>query len=198
MKSLGNFPDPFIAEIAGQPDAIRRAAAGLNEQSSTLERLTALGPDPMLVFTGMGSSYDACYPTITELAVAGIPAVHVDSAELLHFRLNLAPKATLLVMVSQSGESAEVVRVAEGVRALEDPPLVLGVTNGARNSLARAADLHLDTRAGEETGPSTMTFAAALVVVAAIGRVLSGGAVPDVVRELTATGGDRARAIELC
>ena len=115
MKSLGNFPDPFIAEIAGQPDAIRRAAAGLNEQSSTLERLTALGPDPILVFTGMGSSYDACYPTITELAVAGIPAVHVDSAELLHFRLNLAPKATLLVMVSQSGESAEVVRVAEGL-----------------------------------------------------------------------------------
>ncbi len=46
MKSLGNFPDPFIAEIAGQPDALRRAAAGLDEQSSTLERLTALGPDP--------------------------------------------------------------------------------------------------------------------------------------------------------
>ena len=122
--------------------------------------------------------------------------MHVDSAELLHFRLNLAPKATLLVMVSQSGESAEVVRVAEGIRALEDPPLVLGVTNGARTAWRAQSDLQLDTRAGEETGPSTMTFAAALVVVAAIGRVLSGGAVPDVVRELKRQAETAARAIE--
>ena len=196
MKSLGNFPDPFIAEIAGQPDALRRAAAGLPEQASTLERLTALGPDPTLLFTGMGSSYDTCYPAITELAVAGMPAVHVDSAELLHFRRNLAPKAKLLVMVSQSGESAEVVRVAQEVRKLDDPPLVLGVTNGAQNSLARASDLLLDTRAGAETGPSTMTFAAALVVVAAIGRVLSGGRVPDVVRDLQEHAETASRAIE--
>lgn len=196
MKSLGNFPDPFIAEIAGQPDALRRAAAGLDEQASTLERLTALEPDPTLLFTGMGSSYDACYPAITELAVAGMPAVHVDSAELLHFRRNLVPRATLLVMVSQSGESAEVVRVAEETRELDDPPLVLGVTNGAQNSLARASDLLLDTRAGEENGPSTMTFAAALVVVAAIGRVLSGGAALDSVRELREQAEIAASAIE--
>ena len=32
VKSLGNFPDPFSAEIAGQPEALRRAAAGLRDQ----------------------------------------------------------------------------------------------------------------------------------------------------------------------
>jgi glucosamine--fructose-6-phosphate aminotransferase (isomerizing) len=121
--------------------------------------------------------------------------VHVDSAELLHFRLNVVPRATLLVMVSQSGESAEIVRVAEKTRELDDPPRVLGVTNGATNSLTRASDLLLDTRAGEETGPSTMTFAASLGR-GRDRRVLSGGAVPGVIRDLQEQAETAAWAIE--
>ncbi len=48
------------------------------------------------------------------------------------------------------------------------------MTNGLGNTLASLADVAIDTRAGEETGPSTMTFAASLVTVAAIARVLAG------------------------
>jgi len=32
VKSLGKFPDSFLSEIAGQPDAMRRASAGIAEQ----------------------------------------------------------------------------------------------------------------------------------------------------------------------
>ncbi len=69
----------------------------------------------------------------------------------------------MLVAVSQSGESAEVVRLIEGWAPV-DRPLVVAVTNGTENTLAGLADVVLDTRAGDETGPSTMTFAGALVV----------------------------------
>ena len=47
-------------------------------------------------------------------------------------------------------------------------PLLVSITNGARNTLAEAAAVALDTVAGEEYGPSTMTFAGSLVVLAAI------------------------------
>ena len=70
MKSLGNFPDPFIAEISGQPDALRRAASALAEQAGTLashRRRATAGPS---CSPGMGSSYDACYPAVAELARA--------------------------------------------------------------------------------------------------------------------------------
>ena len=184
MKSLGNFPDPFIAEISGQPDAIRRAVAGLTDQLSALERVTSVAPERSLVFSGMGSSYYACHPTISELAATGVAAVHVDSSELLHFRSNILPAAGLLVLVSQSGESAEVVLLLERLERGADGPLVLAVTNGVDNTLAGLADVVLDTRAGEEVGPSTMTFAAALVVLAAVGRVLMGTPAADVVRHL--------------
>ena len=65
MNWLGKFPDPFLAEIAGQAEAIRRAAGSLEEQLPALDALgDAAARDGGVVFTGMGSSYDACYPAV--------------------------------------------------------------------------------------------------------------------------------------
>lgn len=169
MKSLGKFPDSFLEEIAGQPAAVRRAAAGLAGQRDALAEIRrhAAGADAIL-FTGMGSSYDACYAPVTQLAEQGVRAAMVDSAELLHFRLAQVTGRTLVVAVSQSGESAELVRLADSLRARAQPPVLVAITNGAQNTLAEKATIALDTHAGEELGPSTMTFAGALVVLAAI------------------------------
>ena len=196
MKSLGNFPDPFIQEISGQPDAIRRAAEGLADQLPLLESLaTQADGARALVFTGMGSSYDACYPAVTELAAAGVPALQLDAAELLHFRLPLLGPGAVLVAVSQSGRSAEMVRLAGSLGA-ERRPLMVTVTNGADNPLATGADIALDTMAGEEVGPSTMTFAASVVVLAAVGSVLAGESPGRAVAQLGAQSGHAARAAE--
>ncbi len=185
MKSLGNFPDPFIAEISGQPDALRRAADGVPAQADVLERVAATAHGRTIVFTGMGSSYDACYPAVTELAQAGVAAVMLDAAELLHFRTAMLSARTILVAVSQSGESAEVVRAVREVRARPaEQPQVVAVTNGVANTLARLADLALDTSAGQEAGPSTMTFAASLVLVAAVARAMAGLPVPTLIEDL--------------
>ena len=87
MTSLGNFPDPFIAEIAGQPEALRRAGNGAIEQAEALEAAVAPARRGHIVLSGMGSSYDACYPAVTTLAALGVPTLMLDAAELLHFRL---------------------------------------------------------------------------------------------------------------
>ena len=76
-----------------------------------------------------------------------------------------------------------------------DGPLVLAVTNGADNTLAGLADVVLDTMAGDEVGPSTMTFAAALVVLAAVGRVLKGTLAAETVSDLA--GGAEAAAVAI-
>ena len=154
MKSLGNFPDPFIAEIAGQPGALRRAAAGLHDQRSVLEEMTSLTDRRTVVLTGMGSSYDACYPAVADLAAAGVAAVMVDTAELLHFRTGMLGGDTVLVIVSQSGESAEVVRLAEDLGRRDERPTVVAITNGTTNSLWAWADRAIDTTPSSPTsGP---------------------------------------------
>jgi glucosamine--fructose-6-phosphate aminotransferase (isomerizing) len=186
MKSLGNFPDPFIAEITGQPDALRRAVAGLADQRAAFDGLAPLVGGRAIVLTGMGSSYDACYPAVAELARSGVAAVMLDAAELLHFRMDMLASVPVVVVVSQSGESIEVVRVVDSLRTRpQRPPTVIAVTNGTRNSLASLADRSIDTRAGEEVGPSTITFGASLVVVGALARALAGAAVDPMLERLT-------------
>jgi glucosamine--fructose-6-phosphate aminotransferase (isomerizing) len=98
----------------------------------------------------------------------------VDAAELLHFRLPMLGADDDLVLVSQSGESAETVRVAQQLRSRTDAPRVVAVTNDPASSLAESADITVSTNAGVETGPSTMTFAAALVVLGVIAKVAAG------------------------
>jgi glucosamine--fructose-6-phosphate aminotransferase (isomerizing) len=114
----------------------------------------------------MGSSYDASYPAVTTLAGRGVDCWMLDTAELLHFRMAAMRRAGVLACISQSGESAELVKLVDRLPA--ERPLVAAVTNGSDNTLARAADIALDTGAGEEHGPSTMTFAAALAVLDAL------------------------------
>jgi glucosamine--fructose-6-phosphate aminotransferase (isomerizing) len=199
MKSLRNFPDPFLAEICCQPAALRRAAQALEEQ---VEGLRALGQARArcrrLLFTGMGASYHACYPAISELAGRGVAALLVDAAELLHFRRPLLDAGTLIVAVSQSGESAELVRLAEAIQgqAREDRAFLASVTNGTRNALAARAELAFDTLAGREAGPSTITFAASLVILSGLARLLAGDGVSEAAARTSAAASSAAAAAD--
>src|SRR5262249_4913152 len=58
-----------------------------------------------VVFTGMGSSFDAAHPAALYLLQNGIDAVAVESSELYYDARPLLEKDTLLVAVSQSGQS---------------------------------------------------------------------------------------------
>jgi glucosamine--fructose-6-phosphate aminotransferase (isomerizing) len=190
------FPDPFLAEIHAQPEAMRRAARGLRDQLPALGRLPTSGADRRLIFTGMGGSYATCYAPVTRLASAAITSIMVDSAELLYFRRPTLSGPTVLVVVSQSGESAEVVRLMEELSSNGDCPTVVSVSNGLRNSLAKAATIPLDTCAGPEQGPSTKTFAAALVLLKAVADVLRGEPPQSVVERLPEEADTAAGSVE--
>jgi glutamine---fructose-6-phosphate transaminase (isomerizing) len=182
VESLGNLPDPFLAEILAQPDAMRRAGRALLRQEPAFEAVARRAGGLGLVFTGMGASYDTCYAPVTVLAGHGRNATMVDAAELLHYRRGILDQNTVLVMVSQSGASAEIVALLESL-AHTPRPFVVAVTNGTTNPLARGADVVFDTSVGEEAGPSTMTFAATLVVLSALSGVLAGGSARSAVAE---------------
>jgi glutamine---fructose-6-phosphate transaminase (isomerizing) len=177
VKSLRNFPDPFVAEIAGQPEAIRRAATAMQDQEQVLDRIAALrsvrSGTQAITFTGMGASHAAGHCATTLLARAGVSASLVDASELLHFRQPTLRPGSILVLVSQSGRSAEMVGLVGSLDG-SDRPFVVSVTNGLSNPVADAADAPLDVRAGEERGPSTVTFAATLVACAALAETLAG------------------------
>jgi glutamine---fructose-6-phosphate transaminase (isomerizing) len=196
VKSLGTFPDRFLEEIVSQPAAMRRAAGVLNGQADQLETLRG-SRDAFFTFTGMGASYAACYAPVSVLAGLGARVSMVDTAELLHFRRPTLGADGVLVMVSQSGRSAEAVRLAQELAA-SPGPLLVAVTNGRDNPLAAAADVTIDTAAGTEIGPSTKSFAASLVALAAVAEVAAGhdvGAAIDAVHDQAETAAASAEGV---
>lgn len=124
-----------------------------------------------VVITGMGSSFSASYPGATYLNNRGIPTFLVDTSELVHYQLNLALKAGLLVVVSQSGESAEIRRLID---ALPPDVPVVGITNSRQNRLARRAQWLLELHAGDEHGVASKTHTATQLTLLLFAAYLAG------------------------
>ncbi|MDE3178068.1 MAG: SIS domain-containing protein, partial [Acidobacteriota bacterium] len=117
---------------------------------------------PVVVFTGMGSSLYASYPAQAYLSERGIRSLVWETAELLHHHLKFLGPDTLLVVVSQSGETVEVKRLLE---ALPRNQAVLGVVNVEASTLARKSSLMLPMMSGRQDRVSTKTYMCSVAVL---------------------------------
>ena len=172
-QPLNIVEGPYLRDILDQPRALEethRLLASSPALEKVARRLTE-GRYERVVLTGMGSSYYGLHPLHLRLVDAGLPAVMVESSELLHYQQRLLEPGTLLVLVSQSGRSAEIVRLLEVARGVE----TLGVTNTGDSPLAEQALAVLLTHAGEEATVACKTHLATQMALGWLGTVLTGG-----------------------
>lgn len=180
----------LIEEISQQPAALsglRKYYSSPGAISHKLLRSLVSHWPPTLVLTGMGSSLHAAFPAQAYLASQGIRAIVWETADLLHHHLKFLRPDTLLVVVSQSGETAEVVRLLEALPAKQQ---IAGVTNVEASVLARRAKLLLPMMAGRQETVSTKTYTCAVAVLmylaAAIARKPPGAVTQAVMRAVEA------------
>lgn len=152
----------FLKEIYEQPQAVRDASRWLlsKEGMDALDAVYDLwkGGRKSILFTGMGSSYFVGISAATMCNAQGLKAMALNSAELLHYQMQAIGNDTLLVCISQSGESYEVVSLLEHLK-FQTP--VVAICNNADSTLARRAAQNgvlLKCCSGEETMTSTKTF----------------------------------------
>jgi glucosamine--fructose-6-phosphate aminotransferase (isomerizing) len=186
---------PYFRDILDQPRALEETHRHLRPSPSleSLARHLADGRYQRVVLTGMGSSYYGLYPLLLRLVEVGVPAVMVESSELLHYQRRLLEERTLLVLVSQSGRSAEILRLLEETRGRLE---TLGVTNTTDSPLAREATAVLLTHAGEEATVACKTHLASQMVLAWLGTLLSGGEPEGARAALAAIVGDVRAYVE--
>jgi glutamine---fructose-6-phosphate transaminase (isomerizing) len=115
-----------------------------------------------VVFTGMGSSLFAAYPAQAFLTSVGIRALVWETAELLHHHLRILGPDTLLLVVSQSGETVEIARLLDRLPARSG---LVAVSNVEVSALARRATLLLPLMAGRQSAVSTKTYMCAAAVL---------------------------------
>jgi glutamine---fructose-6-phosphate transaminase (isomerizing) len=164
----------YVNDLLHQPDALRATVAALDglqlgKSRRFAERLSANGLRRIML-TGMGSSYYALYPLLWQLIDHGIQAQMLETSELIHFGQMLLSKETLVVAVSQSGRSVEMLQLLE--LAHGTVPLI-GVTNTPESPLAQNSEMLLVTKAGSENTVSCKTYVATLAALAVLGDLLT-------------------------
>jgi glutamine---fructose-6-phosphate transaminase (isomerizing) len=115
-----------------------------------------------VVLTGMGSSLHACYPIHRAIHGAGYASHWIESSELLLGYEPLYSAESLLIAVSQSGESAEVAAVSQRVSEFGH---LIGVTNNPDSQLGKSAGTVLPMHAGVEATVSCKTYLSTLAIL---------------------------------
>lgn len=174
---------PYLRDILDQPLALEKALDHLSEGDSlaAIASDLAAGRYQRVLLTGMGSSLHALYPLHLALSRHGYASFWVETAELLLGFDALRKKDTLLIAVSQSGESAEIVNLLLHAGEFGH---VIGVTNNEHSPLGRQADTRLLLRSGTEFTVSCKSYLNTLAVLHWLGVLLCGGRVAGAMGEL--------------
>lgn len=161
----------YLNDLFDQPAALQATLDSLSSAPplSTFSRMLQSGKYRRVILTGMGSSYHGLYPLQLRLFALPMGVIRLETAELIHFAHQLISPENLIVTVSQSGQSAEVVQLLQVTHQTVD---LIGVTNTPGSALAEQSSLPILTCAGEEATVSCKTYISALAALAWLGDQL--------------------------
>jgi glutamine---fructose-6-phosphate transaminase (isomerizing) len=149
---------PYILDILSQPNSLQTALEKFNSAPlAPLAKAICNNDFDRILITGMGGSLYASYPVWLTLANAGLPALWVDTAELIHHAPKLVTSKTLLWVFSQSGKSAEIVSAIDFER-IPKPAALIATVNDLESPLAKAAQVQMAIHAEVEKTVSTRTY----------------------------------------
>lgn len=124
-----------------------------------------------VVVTGMGKSGHVSNKIAATLASTGTPAFFMHPAEASHGDLGMITSKDLLLAISYSGETEEVVTILPLVKRLGAG--LISMTGNPTSTMAQAADAHLDISVSEEACPLNLAPTASTTATLAMGDALA-------------------------
>lgn len=124
-----------------------------------------------VVVSGMGKSGHVSNKIAATLASTGTPAFFMHPAEASHGDLGMITKQDLLLAISYSGETNEVVTILPVVKRMGAK--LLSITGNPNSTMAKAADVHLDISVSEEACPLNLAPTASTTATLAMGDALA-------------------------
>ena len=124
-----------------------------------------------VILTGMGKSGIICRKIAATLTSTGTAAFFLHPAEAIHGDLGVIQADDVVVALSYSGETAELLHLLETIRRLGAK--LIAITGDPRSSLAQAADVALDCSVAEEACPMNLAPTASTTAALAIGDALA-------------------------
>jgi len=124
-----------------------------------------------VILTGMGKSGIICQKIASTLTSTGTAAFFLHPAEAIHGDLGVIQTEDVVLALSYSGETAELLHLLETIRRLGAK--LIAITGNPQSSLAQAADVALDCSVTEEACPMNLVPTASTTAALAIGDALA-------------------------
>ncbi|MEZ5566251.1 MAG: KpsF/GutQ family sugar-phosphate isomerase [Gammaproteobacteria bacterium] len=124
-----------------------------------------------VIVTGMGKSGHIASKVAATFASTGTPAFFVHPGEASHGDLGMITRSDIVVAISNSGETAELLTLLPLLKRLGIPLITL--TGKPKSTLALAADVTLDIAVGEEACPLNLAPTASTTAALAMGDALA-------------------------
>lgn len=124
-----------------------------------------------VIVSGIGKSGHIARKIAATFASTGTPAYFVHPAEASHGDLGMITRDDVLIALSNSGESAELMAIIPIIK--RQGGKVIAMTGNPESSLAREADAHLDAGVAEEACPLNLAPTASTTAALALGDALA-------------------------
>lgn len=164
--------------------ALAQARAVLDAELQALARLSERLDDAFVraveavlsctgkvVVAGVGKSGMAARKLAATFSSTGTPAVFLHAGEALHGDLGLLRPEDVLILISHSGESDEVVRLLPAVATIG--PTVVAFTGAPDSRIGKASDIVLDCGVEREADPLNLAPTASAIAAQALGDALA-------------------------
>ncbi|MFT6002120.1 MAG: arabinose-5-phosphate isomerase [Flavobacteriales bacterium] len=125
-----------------------------------------------VVISGMGKAGQIGVNIATTLSSTGTPAVFLHPSESQHGDLGIVQKNDVLILISNSGKTREIVELEVLVKRLYTDIKIIGLTGNLEGDLAKSSDVVLYTGAPEEVCPLGLTPTTSTTAMTVIGDVV--------------------------
>lgn len=124
-----------------------------------------------VVVIGMGKSGHIGNKISATLASTGTPAFFVHPGEASHGDLGMITRNDVVIAISNSGETAEVVTIVPLIKRLKVP--LIAMTGKPQSTLAKAADVHVDVSVAQEACPLNLAPTSSTTATLVMGDALA-------------------------
>lgn len=145
-------------------DSLEQAVLLLKEQVHTKEG--------KVITSGMGKAGQIAINIATTLSSTGTPAIYIHPSEAQHGDLGSIQKNDVLLLVSNSGKTREVLEMYHLTKNLYDHIKVISITSNNSSPLAKLADVALSTGNPTEVCPLGLSPTTSTTVMTVIGDIL--------------------------
>jgi arabinose-5-phosphate isomerase len=124
-----------------------------------------------IIVTGVGKSGNIGQKISATFASTGAPSILLHPTDALHGDLGVIHDGDVILMISYSGESDELINILPALRRFNVK--IIAITGNPKSTVAKYADVHLDARVDKEACPMNLAPTASTTAALALGDALA-------------------------